>query len=453
MNHLFFLLACCLSLFSQELQVSLPTRSSSTPIYLSRLHTDPSEWDWVYFEELRTVLEFDLHAGGFATIVPIRDALEDTFQWSDVRKFFRVDTWRKEGISFVFSIQVEKKRLSLVVFNVQKESSKKYPDLLLSGKMETDRRAIHRLSDLVHKDLFGTEGIASLRILYSQRSKNPHEGLSYLSEIYICDSDGGNPSQLTHQNGYCMSPGFFPKSSEDPTFYYVFNNEGQSKIYRASLSRPQGEILISLRGNQALPAINKKGDQMAFITDIAGRPDLFIQTLDTKGRHLGQARQLYSSPRATQASPTFSPDGKKIAFVSDKDGPPRIYLLDLPRSGKDTQRPKPHLLTTKNRENTSPAWSPDGKKLAYSAKTEGIRQIWIYNFETEEEIQLTTGSEIKENPAWAPDSLHLVYNTENEESCELYILSIQNPDPLLISKGTGQKRFPVWETREYTPSS
>ena len=436
------------SLFAKELQVSLPTRSSTTPIYLTRLHTDPSEWDWIYFEELRNVLAFDLNMGGMVTVASVRDELEDLLEWSDLRNRFRIDRWKKEGLPFVFAVQIEQKQFNLVVFNIERETSKKYPPLFLTGQLTADRKTIHRLSDQVHKDLFGVEGIASLRILYSQRIKNPNEGLAYLSEIHICDSDGENRSQLTHQKGYCMSPGFLPCKGEDPSFYYVFNNEGQSKIYRASLLRPQGELLISLRGNQALPAISTKGDLMAFITDVAGRPDLFVQTFDSKGQLSGKARQIYSSPRATQASPTFSPDGKQIAFVSDKDGPPKIYLLDLPKNAQQTQRSRPHLLTIKNRENTSPAWSPDGKKLAYSAKTEGIRQIWIYDFEKQEEIQLTKGPEMKENPSWAPDSLHIVYNTEGEESCELYVLSINAPEPILISKDFGQKRFPCWEIRK-----
>lgn len=452
MNHFLPFLLCSISfwifpLFTQELQVALPTTNRLTPIYLSNIHTDPSEWDWVYFEELRNVLEFDLNAGGVATVAPVRHELEETFQWPEAHLLFKIEPWKKENFPYVLTIEVENKRLSLAAFNIKEESFKKYPDLFLTGQIDIDRRAIHRLSDLLHKDLFGVEGIASFRILYSQRTKNPEEGLGYLSEIYICDTDGGNSSQLTYQKGYCMSPGFLPSLGEDRSFYYVFNNEGQSKIYRASVARPQGELLISLRGNQALPAVNKKGNLMAFITDVAGRPDLFIQSLDSRGRQLGKARQLYSSPRATQASPTFSPDGKKIAFVSDKDGPPRIYVLDLPNQSKTTQKPRPILLTTKNRENTSPAWSPDGKKLAYSAKTEGVRQIWIYDFETQQEIQMTTGPEMKENPSWAPNSLHIVYNTESTESCELYLLSLKNPTPFLISKGPGQKRFPCWEIR------
>ncbi len=440
---LFPLFLCC-----QDLEVQLPTRSPLKPIYLSGLRTEPSQYDWRYFEELRNVLEFDLDTNGFSAVLEKQDRLEEAFQFPDVRTDFDLTIWKKEKIPYVLAIQVLQNHFHLIVFNIEKGTSKKYPDFALKGRIEEDRQSLHRLADSLQKDLFGVDGISSLKILYSQRSRNlESKSLDWSSEIWSCDSDGANPRQLTSENSYCLSPFFLPKSSlGDPEFTYVSYKLGQSKIYRASFSNPKGEIMIHLRGSQALPSLTRKGTQMAFITDVAGRPDLFIQNLDAGGRMLGKARQLFSSPRATQASPTFSPDGKQIAFVSDKDGPPRIYLLDV-TSPKETKKPHPRLLTKKNRENTSPSWSPDGKKLAFSAKADGIRQIWIYDFETDEEFPLTSTPENKENSTWAPDSLHLIYNTESEESCELFLINLNNPEPVQISKGPGQKRFPSWEPR------
>lgn len=385
-------------LFGQELEVRLATRSASKPIYLSRLHTDPSEYNWRYFEELRSVLEFDLNGSGFCSVLPKQDELEKSFHFPDVRSGFNLTVWRKEKIPYAIAIQVFQNRFIATAFNIEKGTTKQYPGFFLTGRLEEDRVQLHHLHDTIQKDFFGVEGIASLRILYAQRVKNQGEGLDWISEICVCDSDGANARQLTSEKSYCLSPYFLPKSAsaspEDPEFFYVSEKNGQSKIYRSSFSNLQGELMVELRGNQALPSLSKKGSQMAFITDVAGRPDLFIQNLDPKGKMIGKARQLFSSARATQASPSFSPDGKQIAFVSDKDGPPRVYLLPVVGS-KETLRQRPRLLTRKNRENTSPSWSPDGTKLAYSAKTDGVRQIWIYDFATEEEIQLTTGPETK----------------------------------------------------------
>lgn len=341
-------LVLAIALSSENIEISLTTRSNVKPIYMSRIQTDPTEWDWRYFDELRGVLEFDLNNGGIASVAPITQELEDLFDWSNLRKEFKLEEWSKKRFPYVLAIEVNLKQFILTAFDIEQGTSKKYSPISLSGRIETDRRTIHRLADALHKDLFGAEGISSLRILYAQREKNQESGgLSWLSEIWICDSDGANSRQLTNEKGYCLSPVFLPKLSEDPEFIYVFNNEGQSKIFRSYLSRPQGQPSISLRGNQALPAVSKKGNQIAFITDVAGRPDLFLQNLDSKRQMVGKARQLYSAPRATQASPTFSPDSKRIAFVSDKDGPPRIYLLDI-LDPKDTRRAKPFLLTTKN---------------------------------------------------------------------------------------------------------
>ena len=426
--------------FSNELEVALPTRAPMTPIYLSRPHTDPSQYDWRYFDELRSILEFDFNASGYFSVVDRRDALEESFHFPELRAGFDLTLWKKEKIPYALAIEVTQNRFHLTAFNIEKGTSKKYPDFPLSGKVEEDRKAIHRLADQLQKDLVGVEGIASLRIIHTRRVKKPDSN-DWISEVCLCDADGGGSRQITTEKSYCLSPAFL--SSED--FYYVSYKTGQPKIYRASLSHPQGEPMVSLRGNQALPALTRKGNQMAFITDVAGRPDLFVQNFDSAGRMLGKARQLFSSPRATQASPTYSPDGKKIAFVSDKDGPPRIYLLDV-TGAKETKRALPRLLTKKNRENTSPAWSPDGTKLAYSAKVDGVRQIWIYDFASEEETQLTTGPENKENPSWAPNNLHLVYNTESEDTCELYLLNLHNPVPIQITKGSGQKRFASWES-------
>lgn len=419
-----------LLLIGQDLEVRLATRSPLKPIYLSHISDN---------EEIRNLLEFDLNASGYCTVVPRDDFLEDSFHFPDVRSGFDKTIWKKEKIPFCLAGMIVQNRLELTAFNIEEGTSKRYPPVPL------ERQAIHRLADAVQKDLFGREGIASLKLIYTLRTKNGTEkGKDWLSEVWISDSDGSNARQVTAEKSYCLSPYFFPNSADE--FFYVSEKSGQSKIYRASVDKPKGELMIDLRGNQALASLSKKGSQMAFITDIAGRPDLFVQNLDEKGRMAGKARQLFSASRATQATPTFSPDGKQIAFVSDKDGPPRIYVLSAVES-KNTRRQTPRLITKKNRENTSPSWSPDGTKLAYSAKVDGVRQIWIYDFLTDEEVPLTTGPENKENPSWAPDSFHLVFNTESHDTCELYLIHLNQGEPIQISKGPEQKRFASWQQR------
>lgn len=442
-NSYWFWIFVPLFLFSEEIEVFLPTKSSKEGAFFSRFSSFDSPYDWRYLDELKSTLEFDLKVGGFVAILGGPDGLLEMIEEGNFKEFSK---FKQQGVSYLFSGSIQKDLLTLTVYDLKNERLKNYPKLSVSGVIEKDRMAMHRLSDAIHHDLFQVQGIASLKILFAKRTLESSQS-ERQSEIWLCGSDGEDAKQLTFDGGYAVTPAFFSHSNP-LEFVYVNYQEGQSKVYRASVQGGgKKEALISLRGNQALPSISKDGLSVAFISDVAGRADLFLQKFDAKKKALGKARQIFTAPRATEASPTFSPDGKKVAFVSDKDGPPRVYLLDIP-SLKSTEKPRPKLLTMRCRENTSPSWSPDGTKLAYSGKVDGVRQIWIYDFATQEEIQLTTGEEMKENPAWAPDSLHLVYNTESEESCELFLLDIRDPSPIQISKGMGQKRFPCWEMRE-----
>jgi TolB protein len=194
-----------------------------------------------------------------------------------------------------------------------------------------------------------------------------------------------------------------------------------------------------------MPAISRQRDKLAFISDITGNPDLFIQPFNPETGSVGKPYQIFSTRQATQGTPTFSPDGSQIAFVSNKDGSPRIYMMEVPAPGTSLKDVKAILITKRNRESTAPCWSPDGTKLAYCAGVQGTRQIWVYDFNTREERQLTQGAGNKENPTWAPDSLHLAFNSSDKGACDLYLINLNQSDATRLTFGDGEKRFPCWE--------
>ncbi len=423
----------------EEIRIYLSTTSPLQPLYLGRPVCSDLSLEENYLNELFAVFAFDFNYNG-ATRVALPQADRENALRSGPLK---AAPWKSWGIAYVIKSEVQNKALSVCCFSIQTGLLKHFPPLPLTGTLAKDRKSIHRLADAIFKLLFGKEGVASTKLIYSLKQKH---GDRFISEIWCCDWDGANPRQLTHDNNLCVTPVFIPPSStySNDRFLYVSYKQGKSKIFIGSLVDGSSTRLIDLGGNQLLPAISSKRDKISFICDVSGRTDLFMQQLDPQTGQMGKPVQLFSYPRSTQASPTFSPDGSNIAFVSDKDGSPRIYLLP---AIAHTKRATPTLLSKKNLENSCPSWSPDGKKIAYSAKTKGTRQIWIYDLETGEEWQLTDGTGNKENPSWASDSQHLVFNSTDGHVSELYLVNLNQPDVVKITNGPGVKHYPSWGTK------
>ena len=431
---------------SQEIRVQLATKSSLEPIYIGKLQGPNSSLTSDYLAQLDAILCYDFNYNGSTKVCQKESEKEILLSQAPLQsKAFHAATWREFGIAYVLGVQVEEKNINAAIFNTQTGSLKTFQGISLTGELDKDRRQIHKLADAVYKALFNREGIAYSRILFAYQLK-PLGSSAWVSEIWECDWDGANAKQITKEGSYSVTPVLLPASRKygSGAFLYVSYKKGQPKIFLASIQDAVGKPLIHLRGNQLLPAITQQRDKVAFICDVSGRTDLFLQPFYPETGGVGKPVQLYSHPRSTQASPTFSPDGSKIAFVSDKDSGMRIYIIPTTPSEKRAQAV---MISKQNRENSCPAWSPDGTKLAYSAKTNGIRQIWIYDFGKGEEWQLTSGPGNKENPAWAPDSRHIIFNSTEDHTSELYVVTLNQPEALKISQGAGKKHYPTWGAR------
>ncbi len=445
---LLFLILFSYLFANEELEVSLSTKNPLMPLYVGSVYDDGSSFDKPYLEKIHEVFQFDFQNNAFSQVSKNEQQHEFKVSHFDNEVAFNPEYWKEKKIAYVVKLVAKEKYLKTYVYYVEKNSLRTFYDIFLCGDLAVDRIKIHNLCDTIQEVLFGKKGIASSKIIYTIRIDNPDKTghLKWLSEVWLCDYDGANAKQLTFENSYSVHPIFIPEKNKKSTnFLYVSYKLGQPKIYKKSLNSPESTRLVSLRGNQLLPSISNNAKQLAFICDAAGRPDLFMQLFDENGLTQGKPVQLYSAAKATQASPTFSPDNKKLAFVSDKDGTPRIYVIKIPEKSYNRMRPVAQLITKKNKQNVTPGWSPDGTKLVYSAKTEGTRQLWVYDFETNEEWQLTKDNKNKENPYWAPDSLHIVYNTEDASTSEIYIININQKEAAKISKGPAKERFPSWE--------
>src|ERR1700704_473184 len=98
--------------------------------------------------------------------------------------------------------------------------------------------------------------------------------------------------------------------------------------------------------------------------------------------------------KATNSYPAWSPDGKQIAFASDRDGVMNIYVMDA--DGKNVK-----ALTKGQELSRVPTWSPDGKKIAFCRMTQNGTQIHVMDADGKNVKQVGDGDGW--DPCWSPD--------------------------------------------------
>ncbi len=114
-------------------------------------------------------------------------------------------------------------------------------------------------------------------------------------------------------------------------------------------------------------------------------------------------RPLLNSPEPIM-SPAWSPNGKQIAYVSFENKQAGIYLEEVATGER-------RLLSAFPGINGAPAWSPDGRQLALVLSKSGSPNIYVMDIATRRLTQVTRDFYINTEPAWSPDGKSLLYTS------------------------------------------
>lgn len=112
-------------------------------------------------------------------------------------------------------------------------------------------------------------------------------------------------------------------------------------------------------------------------------------------------------------SPAWSPDGDKLAYVSFESGNSAIYIQDLASSQRIQATSFPGI-------NSAPAWSPDGRKLAMSLSKDGQPEIYVMDIASRTFTRLTNSPGIDTEPEWSPDGSSLLFTSDRSGGPQLY---------------------------------
>jgi Tol biopolymer transport system component len=199
----------------------------------------------------------------------------------------------------------------------------------------------------------------------------------------------------------------------------------------ARLPASGGEPQPLLFGRDATSlAISRDGHRLAYAETVAN-VNIWRATLASPVRSTGPAERLVSCSRCWQANPAFSPDGRRLAFESTRSGSPEIWISNA--DGSD-----PVAATSFNGPLTgSPRWSPDGRSIAFDSRAGGEAGIFVVGSDGGPPRRVATGQTDNQSPAWSRDGRWLYFTAKVAGADHVFKVRLEGGSATRIARQGG----------------
>lgn len=170
--------------------------------------------------------------------------------------------------------------------------------------------------------------------------------------------------------------------------------------------------------------------RIAYVLKQGGTYELQIADAD------GQNPQVALRSREPIISPAWSPDGSRLAYVSFESGKPVVYVHQLATS-------KRQPVANYKGNNSAPAWAPDGKSLAVVLTRDGLSQIYVVNSTDGGGLRRITRSPlIDTEPTFSPDGGSIYFTSDRSGSPQIYQVGLGGGEPRRVTFNGGYNISP-----------
>lgn len=299
-----------------------------------------------------------------------------------------------------------------------------------------------------HSSGIPTPGIAFV----SERDGNP--------EIYVIQPDGSALERLTNDPAVDADPAFSPDGRQ---IAFRSRRDGTSDIFvmGADGSRPRNLIKDAVGEtsyDETMPTWSADGQMLACITNrFYERTKITaVITAADRGRYqvallpLSGGKDtitLLGAVAAEQRTVAWSPDGRYIAFsslagfmlknIDDNPQPVNLSMWDL-------QEERIYPLTSRPQADLHPAWSHDGRFLAFHSTEDDNLEIFVLELATKKVTNLTQHPAQDMQPTWSPDDTQIAFVSNRDGNQEIYIMNVDGSEPRNITHNPAADYWPNW---------
>jgi TolB protein len=194
---------------------------------------------------------------------------------------------------------------------------------------------------------------------------------------------------------------------------------------------------------------------LAQIKGVARSKIAFVSDRDSGGKRV--TKELYImdydgyNPRRVTVNnsinimPAWSPDGRSLAYTSFKrPASPDLYVASV-FEGKNTN------ITNGAGQVSSASFSPDGKRLAYAVSRSGNTDIWVANADGSGPHKITSSSGLDTAPFWSPTGQEIAFTSDRGGTPQIYVMDAEGLNVRRLTTIGNWNDAPVWNPNKQYP--
>ena len=246
-----------------------------------------------------------------------------------------------------------------------------------------------------------------------------------ISDLYTVPISGGEPRRLTNLATGIDHPVWTPDGRSIIFASTFHSGVGGDDLYSVPAKGGTPELLPFAGFEAMLPSISAKGDKLV----VLHRPPAHSSIWRMGVNPVGTPTKLIAST-VQDGNPAYSPDGKRVAFTSEREGTSAIWKCNA--DGSDAVR-----LTTLHALGGAPVFSPDGSRVAFDDRTSGRSHIYAVGADGGTVETLTAGNFDDTKPAWSGDGKSIYFASNRTGRYEIWRKELRSGEAVQITRNGG----------------